>query len=358
MRKIHSIIANGTAFSARTGELILDAALMSGVALPHDCRAGRCGSCMARIVEGVTLGGHALQRNAIYACQARAIADLELEFDVLPPVQIVSARVVSLIELTPDVVEVGLKLARPIKHWPGQYCTFKFSGFPRRSFSPTLPADGSPPSADMTLHVKRVRNGRVSGALGKTITVGHHLKVAGPFGTAFFRPESNKRLVLIAGGTGYAPILSIAAAALKENRSRTIALVIGARKAPSVYMLRGLIALRRNPNVSVTVAISNLQREMSDVVRRGEPADFVPHLGKSDLVYAAGAPAMVDRVASLAANADAEFYCDPFEPSGTENTYDRLRQSLRRVSDSLALPSLASRSRPRQTATYRAGNPH
>jgi NAD(P)H-flavin reductase len=95
---------------------------------------------------------------------------------------------------------------------------------------------------------------RVSGALGKTITVGHHLKVAGPFGTAFFRPESNKRLALIAGGTGYAPILSIAAAALKENRSRTIALVVGARKAASIYILRGLIALRRNPNVSVTVA--------------------------------------------------------------------------------------------------------
>jgi NAD(P)H-flavin reductase len=346
MHKTHSIVANGTAFSARTGELILDAALMNGVAFPHDCRAGRCGSCIARVVEGVALGGQAPQRGAIYACQARAVTDLELQFDVLPPSQTTRARVVSLRKLTPDVVEVGLQLARPIEYWPGQYCTFKFSGFPERSFSPTLPADGSMPSADMTLHVKRVRNGRVSGALGRTITRGHHLKVTGPFGTAYFRPESDKRLVLIAGGTGYAPILSITAAALTENRARTIALVVGAREATSIYMVKGLVGLQRYPNVGVKVAIRNLHMKMSGVVRHGEPDDFVPRLTENDMVYSAGAPAMIDRVARLAANANAEFYCDPFEPSGTERTYDWLREAVRKVRDGFALRSPIPRTQP------------
>jgi NAD(P)H-flavin reductase len=341
MRKTHSIVANGTPFSARTGEIILDAALASGVALPHDCRTGRCGTCVARVVDGVTLGGRAPQRDTIYACQARALADLELEFEVLPAVQTVASRVVSLTEPTPDVVEVGLKLARPIECWPGQYCAFTFQGFPRRCFSPTLPADGSPPSADMTLHVKRVRNGRVSRALGKTIAVGHRLRVEGPFGSAFFRPQSDKRLVLVAGGTGYAPILSIAAAALQENIARTIVLIVGGRKITSLYMIKGLIELQRCPNLRVTVAISNLQEEMSDVVRRGEITDFVPQLGENDVVYAAGAPAMVDRVGKLAADADAEFYCDPFEATGTESADGWLRRTLRSVSGGFNRPSLA-----------------
>jgi NAD(P)H-flavin reductase len=346
MRKTHSIVANGVAFSARTGEIILDAALASGVALPHDCRAGRCGTCVARVVDGVTLGGQAPQRDAIYACQARALADLELQFEVLPAVQTVASRVVSMTERTPDVVEVGLKLAHPVEYRPGQYCTFRFQGFPQRCFSPTLPADGSTTSADMTLHVKRVRNGRVSGAFGKAITVGHRLRVEGPFGTAFFRPESDKRLVLIAGGTGYAPVFSIAAAALRENIARTIALVVGAGRVASLYMIRGLIELQRCPNVSVTVAISNLQEEISDVVRRGELADFVPRLAKSDVVYAAGAPVMVERVTRLATDADAEFYCDPFEASGAEGSDGWLGRALRSVSGGFTRPSLAPGAQP------------
>lgn len=341
MRKTHSIVVNGTTFSARTGEVILDAALASGVALPHDCRAGRCGTCVARVVDGVTLGGQAPQRDAIYACQARALADLQLQFEVLPAVQVVPSRVVSLTDPTPDVVEVGLKLARPIEHWAGQYCTFRFQGFPQRCFSPTLPADGSTMSADMTLHVKRVRNGRVSRALGRSITVGHHVRVEGPFGTAFFRPESDKRLVLVAGGTGYAPIFSIAAAALRENIARSISLIVGARQITSLYMINGLIELQRCPNVRITVAISDLQEEISDVVRRGEITDFVPRLAKDDVVYAAGAPAMVDRIARLATDADAEFYCDPFEASGTESSDGWLRRALRRASGGVARPSLA-----------------
>jgi ferredoxin len=97
MPRKHSIVANGHAFSARTGEIILDAALASGVTIPHDCRAGRYGTCLARVAKGVTLGGHAPQRSAIYACQARALADLELQFEVPPPVTSVPARVMSLL---------------------------------------------------------------------------------------------------------------------------------------------------------------------------------------------------------------------------------------------------------------------
>lgn len=331
MRKTHSITANGHAFSARTGELILDAALASGVSLPHDCRSGRCGSCVAQVVEGVTLGGHAPQRNAVYTCQARALSDLELQFEPTPPVRLVSARVASLTERAVDVVEVGLRLEQPLPYFPGQYCAFQFAGFPRRCFSPTSPADGGPTEADMTLHVKRVRNGRVSTAIGREIAVGRRLKIEGPFGTAFFRPASDKRLVLIAGGTGFAPVYDIAVAALRENPARRISLVVGVRKAESLYMAEALVALQRHPGVDVAVAIRDFEGEHSPAVRRGDPADLIPALTPQDVVYAAGAPAMVDLAGRLAMEIDADFHADPFEPSGAEGGEGWLTTALRGI---------------------------
>ena len=118
---------------------------------------------------------------------------------------------------------------------------------------------------------------------------------------------------------------------MEENIARSIVLIVGARKITSLYMIRGLIELQRCPNVRITVAITNVREEISEVVRRGEPADFVPRLAKDDVVYAAGAPAMVDQVARLAARADAEFYCDPFEPSDADIGDGFLGRTLRRM---------------------------
>ena len=86
MAKLHRIASATRPFHARSGQLLLDAALMSGVDLPHDCRAGRCGSCLTRGAQG----HHARRRGAparlVHACQARVFSDLALEIEPLPPV--------------------------------------------------------------------------------------------------------------------------------------------------------------------------------------------------------------------------------------------------------------------------------
>jgi NAD(P)H-flavin reductase/ferredoxin len=314
MMKLHSITANGTTFSARTGDVILDAALAHGIDFPHDCRAGRCGSCLAKVTKGVTLGGEAFQRGTVHACQARVFSDLELEFEDLPPVHSIAARVTSIVPRSVDVVEVGVKLLQPLQFLPGQYCRFKFRGFPARSFSPTLPADGSLTSDDLTLHVKRVRGGLVSNALGTDIQVDHRLRVEGPFGTAFYRTSGVHRLVLVAGGTGFAPILSIAMAALAEDPKREIVVVAGARTIASLYMAPGLVQLQRFPNVRIVVTAGEVPAGIG-IVRRGGPADHMPQLLRTDIVYAAGAPAMIERIAEKADLVGADFYSDPFEPA-------------------------------------------
>ena len=148
MARTHTIQANGTRFHAQTGQVILDSALMNGVEFPHDCRAGRCGSCLTRVKRGLTIGGETLQRGMVHACQAQALSDLDLEFDVLPPPQSVAGTVASLVPRSRDVIEVHLNLNAPINPIAGQYCTFQFRGYPARSFSPTRPADGSRPGKD------------------------------------------------------------------------------------------------------------------------------------------------------------------------------------------------------------------
>jgi NAD(P)H-flavin reductase len=318
MPKVHSITANGNHFTARTGDVILDSALMQGVEFPHDCRAGRCGSCLARVLRGVTLGGETLQRGMVHACQARAVSDLELQFDKLPPVQSVRAQVSSLTERGSDVIEVGLKLSEPIPYRPGQYCTFKFRGFPQRCFSPTHPADGSHTDDDITLHVKRVRGGRVSNALGRKIKPGHRLRIEGPFGAAFYRRNVANRLVLIAGGTGFAPILSIATAALADDPARAVELVVGTRTIQSLYMIKRLVKLERHPGVNLTVTASELPAlsALDAFIQRGGPAEHLPELLPDDTVYAAGAPAMIKRIATLVDQVGADFYSDPFERAG------------------------------------------
>ncbi len=329
MTKTHSITANGMTFTARTGEVLLDAALNQGVEFPHDCRAGRCGSCVARVVRGVALGGHASSPGCVYACQARALADLTLEFDDLPPTQSAAAKVTALIARSADVVEVGLQLDGPLDYLPGQYCRFRFRGFPARSFSPTLPADGSGPTASMTLHVKRVRNGRVSMAFGEAIDIGHRVGIEGPFGTAYHRPGDSKRLVLVASGTGYAPILAVAAAALAEDNFREIVLIIGARTTAQFYMADSLIRLLRFPNVALTLTAREIADCHSHVVRLGDPTDYLPMLGGDDRVYACGSPRLVDRIAALAVGAGADIHSDPFEASGSnqpETLLSRLHQ--------------------------------
>ncbi|WP_421761390.1 2Fe-2S iron-sulfur cluster-binding protein [Devosia sp.] len=315
MPKLHSITANGTTFSARSGEFLLDSALAQGIAFPHDCRAGRCGSCLTKVARGSTLGGASMQRGMVHACQARVFSDLDISFEQLPPVRAANGEVTSLKVRCADVIEVGIKLANPIVFRPGQYCTFKFRGFPARSFSPTLPADGSSTTDDITLHIKRVRDGRVSMALGEDILQGHKVRVEGPFGAAFFRPGRSGRMVLVAGGTGFAPILSIASAALHEDHAREMVVVTGARTVPSLYMARGLVTLQSFPGVKVIVTASEVPQGLS-IVRTGSPDQHTPDLKAEDVVYAAGAPAMIKLLAARADRVGAEFYSDPFEASG------------------------------------------
>jgi 3-phenylpropionate/trans-cinnamate dioxygenase ferredoxin reductase subunit len=304
-------------FSIREGDVLLDGALAKGVDIPHDCRAGTCGTCMVQVVKGQTVCGDTHTPGMVHACQARVVSDLEVELEDVPDIDSTRARLAGLRELAPDILELAIAPEKSITYLPGQYFRFTFNGFPARAFSPTASVDGRIGGRVIHLNVKRVRGGRVSSALGTAIRPGHRLRVEGPFGRAFLRPGGQGRLILAGSGTGFAPVWAIACMALRENRDRPIVMIAGARRLPALYMTPALAQLARLPNVAVIPTIEE-GPSPTPAVRIGRIEAHIPPLDASDIVYACGSPRMVDAVAGFVERAGASFYADPFESAAPE----------------------------------------
>ena len=311
MSKLCKVTINNEPYLANRGELLLDWALMNGVDLPHDCRSGICGACRVQLVDGKVFGGHSAGDEMIHACQARIVSDLEIAIEAAPEPVALSAQVAQTVQLAPDVVGVDIELPKPLDYLPGQYCKLQFQGFPVRSYSPTFPLEGAPDDHMLHFHIRRVENGQISSALGHGIRPGHRVKLTGPYGRAFFRKGHKGRVVLVASGTGFAPMWSVAVAAIMEQPKREMVFIVAARSLRSLYMHAALCRLALFPNVKLVPMVSEPQ-QVSSAIRGGRPTDHLPTLTPDDVVYTAGAPAMTDAVARLAKAGGARCYTDPF----------------------------------------------
>ena len=335
MASRHQITINGDSFLAYQGELLLDAALSNGIDLPHECRAGHCGTCCVRLVSGEVRGGEGSDAGIVHACQCRIVGDLVIERRTPSGVGTVEGVLSSLRLLSPEVVEVGIRTDRALLYRPGQYVQVRFSGYPSRPFSISHPIRGNPNSSSVWFHVRRMKNGRVSSSFGKRITPGHRVRLNGPYGSAYFRPQLDGRLILVATNTGFAPIWSIAVAALRENPERRVMIIVGGRTIESLYMGPALGRLARFPNVLV-VPVCSTPQTRTTAVMPGRPTDYLPRLLPTDVLYACGAPSMVVSIKSIAALIGAVCYADPF----LATTNDTVEESaLTRAMGWLALPT-------------------
>jgi NAD(P)H-flavin reductase/ferredoxin len=335
MAGTHRITINGNSFPAHRNELLLDAALSKGIDLPHDCRAGHCGTCCVRLVSGEVRGGEGSEPGIVHACQCRIVGDAVIESGQLSGVRSVEGVLSSLRHLSLEVMEVGIRTDRALPYRAGQYAQVRFSGYPSRPFSITHPLRDNPNSRSVWFHVRRMKDGRVTSSLGKRITPGHRVQLTGPYGSAHFRPNLDSRLILVATNTGFAPIWSIAVAALRENPARRMMIIAGGRTIESLYMGPALVRLGRFPNVFV-VPVCSTPQTLTTAVRPGRPTDYLPRLLPTDVLYACGAPAMVESIRSIAALIGAVCYSDPFLPT----TDDTVEESvLTRAMGWLAAPT-------------------
>ena len=326
MPKICKVTINDEPFLANCGELLLDWALMNGVDLPHDCRSGVCGACRVRLVDGNVFGGHSRGDDMIHACQARIVSDLEIAIEAAPEPVTLSARVAQTVPLAPDVVGVDIELPKPLDILPGQYCKLQFQGFPARSYSPTYPLEGRGEEHLLHFHIRRVPEGKVSSALGHDIARGHRIKLSGPYGSAFLRRNHRGPIVLVASGTGFAPMWSIAVAAIMEQPKRPLTFIVAARELRSLYSHAALCRLALFPNVTIIPVVDEPQSDFP-AIRTGRPTDHLPALSPDTVVYTSGAPIVTENVGRIARAAGARCYADPFVPTTTPAEQARVRRA-------------------------------
>ncbi len=315
--KLHHITLNGRSFEAAQGEVLLDAALSRGIDLPYDCRAGHCGTCCVRLVSGEVAGGQGAEPGIVHACQCRIAADAVFEKGETLSVRSVEGAVTSLHPLSPEVMEIGIRPERALPYHAGQYVQLRFQGFQTRPYSITLPVRGNPNSKSMWFHIRRIQDGHVTSALGNRIRPGHRVTLTGPYGAAHFRPNRRGRIICVATNTGFAPIWSIATAALREDPARRMLVIAGGRTLEALYMGPALSRLALFPNVRI-VPVCSTPQSVAKVVLPGRPTDYLPAMLASDVVYACGAPAMVATVRTIAARFGATCYADPFLPARDE----------------------------------------
>jgi NAD(P)H-flavin reductase len=345
MKKTCKVTVNEESFVANVGDLLLDGAIMNGVELPHDCRTGTCGTCRVRLVEGKVFGGDEAGSDMIRACQARIVSDLKIVTEAVPDQVSVSAQVTHLARLAPDVIGVTVEVEKPFHYLPGQYCNVQFRGYPTRCFSPTYPLERGPSAHLLHFHIRKLADGAVSSALGESIAVGHRLRLTGPHGSAFFRPNHKGGTVLVSGGTGFAPMWAIATAAITEAPQRELIFVVAARDLASFYMHGALCRLALFPNVTLVPVVTEPQA-MSRAFRGGLPTEHLPNLSAHDIVYTAGAPGLTDHVARVAKAAGARCYADPFVSNAAHTEPSNFVSRLAGWLDSGSAPTLAPQHEP------------
>jgi naphthalene 1,2-dioxygenase ferredoxin reductase component len=307
-----TLLINGRKIKAAPGDTLLDAGLTNRIVIPHDCCTGQCSSCRVRVYDGHVDDEGTREGDTVLACQATVSGNAVIEFDEVPVAAKRAGTVTAIGKISPDIYEVVVTLSKPLTHLPGQYVKVSFAGFPSRDYSPTFRIDGTCELNELVFHIRACPDGAVSSQLERRIGLGHRVRVRGPFGHAFFR-KTEGRIVLVATGTGWAPIWSVARAARYHQPDREMIVVVGARDAGNLYMQPSLDWLRQTGVQQITMTCSGSRAE--GTIQSGRPTVYLPRLQESDTVYVAGAAEMVAAVEFLAGIGGAACYADPFLPA-------------------------------------------
>jgi len=303
-------VPSGREFDAHPDEPVLSAALREHFNLPHSCKGGSCGTCRVRVIRGRVayphgrpLGISAEEEAAGHAliCQARALEDLTIEIREIRNVTDVEikslpARIERMQPLAPDVMGLWLRLpAVETFAWQcGQYVDVMLPGDRRRSFSLANPPHDS---AFLELHVRRAPGGEFSEQVFGALKTGSLLRIEGPLGQFIYRSDV-RPLLLIGGGTGYAPLKAIVREVLETESQREVVLFWGARTMADLYedaWLRELAAKHgRFRYVSVLSEQAADRVHESGFVHEAVLRKIAGLAGFD--IYAAGPPAMIDAI--------------------------------------------------------------
>ena len=333
MRFQISIQPSGRTFTVEPGETMLAAGIRQGIGLPYGCKDGACGSCKCKKIDGTVVHG-AHQSKALSAeeeangfvltCCGVAQSDVVLESRQVTeagalPVRKMPARVSSLERKSHDVMLVRLQLPAndPFNYRPGQYVEFLLRDGSRRSYSMANAPHNGP---GLELHIRHMPGGRFTDHVFGVMKEKEIQRIEGPFGSFFLREDSDKPMVLLASGTGFAPIKALIEHMQFQGITRRATLYWGGRRPEDLYMDDWIQArLLEMPNLDYVPVVSDALPQDHWTGRTG----FVHRAVLEDLpdlsgyqVYACGAPIVVDCARNdyceLAGLAEEEFFADAF----------------------------------------------
>jgi len=237
-------LSGGPTFEVGRNETVLEAALKAGIAYPHDCTVGTCGSCKSRLLQGkvdaitpfgYTLSREELQAGYILACQAVPESDLLVDVPLGgAPIRKVAARIAGQRDLTHDIRCVTWETDSPVDYRAGQYMNVSWAGGPGpRSYSfSSAPADGGRTS--LSAFVRRVPGGAFTEALFAGQLDDAAFTLEAPHGTFWLR-EGSGPIVLVGGGSGLSPLMSVLEDAAAKGTARDAILLFGGRTERDLY---------------------------------------------------------------------------------------------------------------------------
>ena len=304
--------------SCAAGDTILRAALRAGLGFPYECNSGGCGSCKFELVDGTIdtlwdgapgLSPRDRTRGRHLACQCTPLGPVTIKVRLQPantplrprrrPVMLTTQTA-----LTADMRELCFKDVAPAEFHPGQFALLELPGVRgSRAYSMSnLPnADG-----EWRFIVKRAPNGHGSGYLFEQLKIGDPIELDGPYGLAFLRPEVKRDIVCIGGGSGLSPMISIAAAAVREPalRDQQVLLFYGGRQ-PQDICTPALIA--RDAVLSTRVTCFNAISDRASADNWAGECCLIHELVAKKLgasmrhheFYFCGPPPMTDAVARM-----------------------------------------------------------
>lgn len=323
---------SGHQFQANENELILDAALAQGLNFPYGCRSGSCGNCIGQVLEGeiaypggtpLGLTDEQLSENKALFCQAVAKTDLEIEVAEIKAADGITAkklpaRVTTLERLADDVMlmELQLPASQRLQFLAGQYIDILLQNGGKRAFSL---ANAPHNDERLQLHIRKVEGGYFTSHVFDEMQEKSLLRIEGPLGSFFLRDESERPVILMGGGTGFAPLKAMVEHLIASESQRQVHLYWGVKSEPDLYL--GDLAQSwadQHPNITFTPVLSDEPkgewRGRRGWVHEAVVEDF-PDLSAFEL-YMSGPPPMIvaGKAAFLARGLPEEHcYSDSFD---------------------------------------------
>lgn len=327
---------SGRVFSVDRDEPILSAAIRQGVGLPYGCKDGACGSCKSRLLEGRVIHGvhqsKALSAEEeasgwILTCQAAAQTDVVVEARTVPgagefAIRKMPTRVTTISRPAPDVAILQMQLPAndKLQYHAGQYVEFILRDGSRRSYSMANAPHTQDDKPGIELHLRHLPGGKFTDHVFTAMKEKDILRMEGPFGSFFLREDTDKPMILLASGTGFAPIKAIIEHLQHTKSQRRAELYWGCRSRADLYLHDWVVqAAASMPNLHYVPVLSEPTPEDAWTGRTGFVHQAVMHDHPSLLnhqVYACGAPIMVESAkhdfVARSGLPDDEFYADAF----------------------------------------------